>query len=147
MCVFPISPSISFSFQLCNSYLGSGMKRNWLSLSKAFLRDLQRPVYALVSVVVPLRFSIFPSVIGSTKPRLVSPRRTDDLRINGHRCSPLPPIKFTLERFSSWSFHVSTSITIHSPRMNMKYSRYTGVAKSPWPSPFPMNSPLMPSST
>ncbi|KAI0276875.1 alpha/beta-hydrolase [Russula brevipes] len=24
-----------------------GMKRNWLSLSKAFLRDLQRPVYAL----------------------------------------------------------------------------------------------------
>lgn len=26
----------------------SGMKRNWLSLSKAFLRDLDRPIYTLV---------------------------------------------------------------------------------------------------
>lgn len=26
----------------------SGMKRNWLSLSKAFLRDLDTPIYALV---------------------------------------------------------------------------------------------------
>ena len=100
------------------------MKRNWLSLSKAFLRDLQRPVYALVSVVSLVEGSTFSSVIGSTKSRLVSPRRTDDLRINGYRCSPLPQIKFTLERFSPWSFHVwlkrSTPI-LRSPLMNLKY--------------------------
>jgi hypothetical protein len=28
------------------------MKRNWLSLSKAFHRDLQRPVYTLVRVAL-----------------------------------------------------------------------------------------------
>ena len=36
-----------------SSQCGSGMKRNWSSLSKAFLRDLQRPVYTLVGVVFP----------------------------------------------------------------------------------------------
>jgi hypothetical protein len=36
--------------------LGSGSKRVWASLSKAFLKELDIPVYALVS---PLRFILF----------------------------------------------------------------------------------------
>lgn len=51
VCVF--SPRLSpRSGQWCDSQRGSGMKRNWLSLSKAFHRDLQRPVYALVRVAL-----------------------------------------------------------------------------------------------
>jgi hypothetical protein len=30
-------------------HITSGSKRNWLALSKAFLRDLNRPIYTLVS--------------------------------------------------------------------------------------------------
>ena len=49
LCVF-FPHLVLRSGQRCGSKCGSGMKRNWLSLSKAFHRDLQRPVYALVRV-------------------------------------------------------------------------------------------------
>jgi hypothetical protein len=48
-----------------SSQYGSGMKRNWSSLSKAFLRDLQRPVYALVGIMflsLCRAYKCFPSI-------------------------------------------------------------------------------------
>jgi hypothetical protein len=108
VCAFSFFPPFFFvSCRLCDSLRGSGMKRNWLSLSKAFLRDLQRPVYTLVSVLsLCPSFACFPSFIGFTQPRLFSPREADELRSNGHRCPPLPSVTFALERFSHWPFHV-----------------------------------------
>ena len=41
------------------------MKRNWLSLSKAFHRDLQRPVYALVRLA-----SLYESLLNHSRSRL-----------------------------------------------------------------------------
>lgn len=89
------------------------MKRNWLSLSKAFLRDLQQPVYTLVSIVsLCPSFECFSSFIGSTQPRLVSPRKSDELRSNGHRCSPLPSVTLAIECFSHWPFYVRLELFI-----------------------------------
>ena len=45
-CKYLVSMSV---FRLAQTDDGSGMKRNWQSLSKAFLHDLQRPVYTVVS--------------------------------------------------------------------------------------------------
>src|SRR6266851_6147541 len=95
--------------RLYDSRRGSGMKRNWLSLSKAFHRDLQRPVYALVRVALlcpglPL-IELF-CVLGSPQPRFVSPRKTDELRGNGSRYPPLLPIAFSLQGLPPRPFYV-----------------------------------------
>ena len=107
------------------------MKRNWLSLSKAFLRDLQQPVYTLVSIVsLCSSFECFSSFIGSTQPRLVSPRKSNELRSNGHRCSPLPPVALAIQCFSHWPFHVRLelfiSVLICFPQMKLNYPCHRG---------------------
>jgi pimeloyl-ACP methyl ester carboxylesterase len=52
--------SVSISaFRLAPTDGDSGMKRNWQSLSKAMLHDLQRPIYTVVGTTFTVRSGLF----------------------------------------------------------------------------------------
>lgn len=65
--------------------LFSGMKRNWLSLAKAFLKDLNRPVYTLASTPTcfPYGGRSNTNILGFKKPWSIPSCGAHDLLSNG----------------------------------------------------------------
>jgi hypothetical protein len=71
------------------------------------LRDLQRPIYTVVSTTYTFGSErLFSSISGPPQPWFISSCHADELRSNGNRCYPLPAVTFTLECLPPRSLYV-----------------------------------------